>query len=174
MRDRNLGRGLVSITCPKRFTQQKPPAFSWAIALWWEGVCVAPIRRALHRQPLMDHEKLPSGERQYMCRICQEGFCRKGDLMKHEILHSGIKPYLCSSSLSALLEHSTWLNIKYFTLLRGLVCSNCQKSFTNQYPPGYPWNTAFLHQRLCVCHLSEKLLSSPGFMKNCILVRRSL
>lgn len=72
---------------------QKSHLLVHEIALWWESMCVAPVRRALHRDPNLWAMKNCLLERGIKC----VAFVKKGDLVKHEILHCGMKPYLCST-----------------------------------------------------------------------------
>ncbi|XP_066106720.1 histone-lysine N-methyltransferase PRDM9-like [Saccopteryx bilineata] len=90
---------------------------------------------------LLKNQRIHSGEKNYVCKVCKRGFTKKSDLLRHQKTHSGKKPNVCkeceqvfSMKSHLITQQRTHSGEKHY------VCKECERGFSQK-------STLFKHQR---------------------------
>ena len=92
--------------------------------------------------------QIHSGERPFVCKVCQRPFKKSSQLKRHERIHTGIKSYLCDECGTGFLTASSLkLHRTTHTGEKRFMCEECGKGFR-------------VHNRLVrhmACHTTDEL-----------------
>ncbi|EAA05114.5 AGAP011181-PA, partial [Anopheles gambiae str. PEST] len=79
-----------------------------------------------------NHMLVHTGEKRYVCPVCQRAFAQKGNLTYHLNQHTGHCPYRCDQCDKAFKDpHSLVVHMRYHTQSKPFACSECESSFVN-------------------------------------------
>ncbi|XP_067425871.1 zinc finger protein 250-like isoform X2 [Emydura macquarii macquarii] len=96
-----------------------------------QGKCTQKSRRVEQIKETV-HQRIPTGERSYMCGDCGKSFRWRSAFITHQRIHTGEKPFKCSEcgksfcKRSALTDHQ-----RTHTGQRPYKCNECKKNFSS-------------------------------------------
>ncbi|XP_048472414.1 zinc finger protein 239-like [Rhincodon typus] len=109
-------------TCKRGFAQSLSLVYHWPIhpgvkpftqginsSHAWCGRNKFPNSSTLHK-----HHCLHTGERQFICKVCNKSFSQSSYIIFHQCTHTREKPFtcvMCDKSFSSLLELRTYQHI---------------------------------------------------------------
>ena len=73
-----------------------------------------------------------TGDYQYRCRACEQGFNNYNLMEEHFHIHTGSKPYECNKCDKSFANRgSLWIHMKQHENLKPYICNQCNKAFTH-------------------------------------------
>ncbi|XP_072505413.1 zinc finger protein 786-like isoform X2 [Notamacropus eugenii] len=84
----------------------------------------------IQKSKLIEHRRVPSGDRPFQCPECDTSFCLKAVLKAHQHTHSGEWPFSCSECGQGFMKqfHLTE-HLRMHTGEKPFQCPQCDKSF---------------------------------------------
>ncbi|XP_077322655.1 uncharacterized protein LOC143956311 [Lithobates pipiens] len=78
-------------------------------------------------------QKTHSGEKPFLCYVCEKSFLRKSEIIRHLRIHTGERPFSCTECGKSFTNKSELtIHQRVHTGEKPFPCSECGKSFSNK------------------------------------------
>ena len=96
-------------------------------------ICSVCDKKFTYKLHLITHEKIHSGEKPYKCSKCDKRFIEAGKLKMHERVHSNERPYSCKVCAATFKQSANLkAHIKTHSDERPFSCLLCDKAFKHK------------------------------------------
>ncbi|XP_069506466.1 zinc finger protein 25-like [Ambystoma mexicanum] len=126
-----FNKGMDSLASNKTIGKQDQEQKRKTNTLVKSFICAECEKLFRHKDSLIKHERIHTGERPYRCTDCERGFSRKESLIIHIRTHTGERPFACNEcELSFINKGNLITHLRTHTGDKPYQCSECSKCFS--------------------------------------------